>query len=231
MTTTRPPDLSTTLLRAALAAANGRRRVRTLDESGVIQAVREAITDGYGWVASGTPVANCYGYPAERTSVLAGRRTDGGVTVGIGACGATKGAAPRPSRLAGVIPTIRPDGPRVRAAILAWADRPLPEDVVLPRRAALRLVREDAMLTVEERRLSATELAAVGTGTMVTAGDSLAAGNCPRETARVAAWWPRLSEVPAGTLLRRVARRAPHLLPFARRAVAEGQRRTERATA
>ena len=53
----------------------------------------------------------------------------------------------------------------------------------------------------------------------VTAADSLACGNCEKETARVQEWFAGRESVPASELLAVIAKRAPSLVSFAVRAI------------
>jgi hypothetical protein len=129
---------------AALDAANGKRRMRTLDWGEVSEAIREALAEKtYAFRAAET-VANVYGYPAVRTACYAARRSDGAVALALGITSATKGSCPRPRNVAHAITQVRPDSPRVRAIALRWADSVVETEtrnglVLIPRRVARHL--------------------------------------------------------------------------------------------
>jgi hypothetical protein len=126
---------------AALNAANGNRRVRTLGLGEVSEAIREALTDAYAFRAAET-VANAYQYPAIRTACYAALRSDYGVALAIGTTHATKGSCPRPGNIAHAVTQVRPDSPRVRAIALRWADSVTETGdgvVLIPRRVARHL--------------------------------------------------------------------------------------------
>lgn len=81
-------------LRSDLAAANGRRRERTLDMSDCVYAAWSAIRLIDGWYAcGGATVANAYNYPAVRTVCVAAVRTDGSVRIGVARANAQKGSS------------------------------------------------------------------------------------------------------------------------------------------
>jgi hypothetical protein len=124
----------------ALDAANGKRRMRTLAWGDVCEAIREALDDAYAFRAAET-VANVYGYPAVRTACYAARRSDFAVALAIGTTSATKGSCPRPRNIAHAVTQVRPNGPRVRAIALRWADSVVETEtrnglVLIPRRVA-----------------------------------------------------------------------------------------------
>jgi hypothetical protein len=132
---------------AALDAANGKRRVRTLAWGDVCEAIREALTETYAFRAAET-VANAYPYPAIRTACYAALRSDGRVALAIGTTYATKGSCPRPHTIAHAVTQVRPDSPRVRAIALRWADSVDDTEtihglVLIPRRVALHLTHTD----------------------------------------------------------------------------------------
>lgn len=206
-------------LQAALRAANGKRRVRTLHMDDVLQAIHEAVRDAYGYRNGGT-VANAYKYPAIQTCVLAATRTNGDVMVCVGIAYANKGAAPRPRVLAREIPTITVDSPRVRTAVRKWANRPKKAHaaICVPRRLALRAIAERRRLARAKVALRLPEVTPY-LHVEVTREDSLRAGNCPMETGRVARWWPGQTSVPAPVLWQRVLQREPELTTFAWRAI------------
>lgn len=122
-------------MEAALAEANGRRRVRTLSLASLEFCVREALADDYAFRAAEV-VANAYGYPAIRTACYAAKRSDGAIILAIGIGWASKGAAPKPRDCN--IPQVRPDTPRVRQLAREWADTidPSPSIILLPRPVA-----------------------------------------------------------------------------------------------
>lgn len=206
-------------VRTSLDLANGSRRTRTISYSQAIQAVREALVDGWGYVAGDT-VANSYGYAAVRTVVFSACSPDRGlVRISV--------SVRRATRSSGVFPFSkmtrgsRPE--KIQAAAESWVTGPCgPDDLVITRRQARALVlaqdREDA-----ERALADVPADMLGSDIPVTVQDSIAAGNCQRETARVAAWFPGRESVPAGELLALLARRAPGLISFAVRAVRAAQ--------
>jgi hypothetical protein len=128
---------------AALDAANGKRRVRTLDWGDVCEVIREALADTYAFRAAAT-VANAYQYLAVRTACYAAIRSDGAVALAIGTTYANKGSCPRPHNIAHAVTQVRPDSPRVRAIALQWADSVVETEtrnglVLIPRRVAFHL--------------------------------------------------------------------------------------------
>lgn len=217
---------------AALASVNGRRRVRTLSASDVTQAIREALRDVYGYVHAGT-VANKYNYPAESCTVFAVRRPDGGVRVAVGSSNAKKGSSPRPGYMAAYVPQVT-DRPVDRAKMAAWANMDLEtadystadahgDGLIfdVPARVCRVMIREADRAAQALKQLSAGVIPAI----TVTLADSLASGNCRHESHRVVAeYFGGRTEAPAAELIRVITSRAPHLLPYARRAVAHAVR-------
>lgn len=208
-----------TAIHDRLEYANGRRRVRRCDLGDVAQAIAEAIEHQIGWVRGGT-VANGYAYPASTTTVLAAHRPQhDDIVIMIGEADAHRDASP--VTWAGV----RSVRPRHLAEWRARLDAALPED-------AIRLTRAEAETIVQLVRRRAVwqnillaRRARVSPATLVTRADSLAAGNCPRETDRVAGWFAGRAAVPADELLSAVQQRAPHLVPYALRAIQRAEAR------
>lgn len=81
-------------IQAALGAANGRRRERTLELNDVLKAVKRArkSVDGWNAVGGGT-VANAYGYASSQTAAVVAVGSNGKVRVAVGVVSASKGAS------------------------------------------------------------------------------------------------------------------------------------------
>jgi hypothetical protein len=204
-------------IQSKLAAANGKRKVRTVNYSEAVQAIREALRDGYGYVNGGT-VANNYGYPAIQTIVtaIAGERV---VIFDAFVAKANKGHG------TGLPWTRAASAEKIRKTILDLAQCPAPKGFALmTRRTAIAIVSErdhaDAI-----RALESIPSELLDSTTPVTASDSLACGNCASETARVQSWFPERESVPANELLQKIVETAPSLVSFAIRAIQYAQRR------
>ena len=198
-------------IEAHLAIANDGRRVRTINYREAVQAVREALADGWGYVSGGT-VAAAYRYPASQTQVGA-MAYGSAVVVRILETMASRGTGlPLPWR--------RNTSADKIAKIIAetiWTPAARGE-IRLSRRQAVALVADD------DREQAAVALArvpeAVRSSTVpVSVAHSLAAGNCERETLRVAAWFGGRATVPACELMDMVSHRSPALISFASRAI------------
>lgn len=200
-------------LREKLNAANGKRRERIVSFHGAIQAIREALgEDPYGWVGGAT-VCNSYGWRAYRTRVWA-IRCGGTVWVGVEVVSATSGGTGLPWREG-----LRPETVQKSLAEFAeYVAKAKPVGLVQISERAARLLVYRNEKESRDRAWESVPSAMKTCEALVTVDDSLKAGNCAKETARVAKWF-RAKGVPARALLDRLKARAPHLLPFGVRAV------------
>lgn len=215
-----------TALRTELASVNGRRSTRILCDEDVLQAVAEAQRTRQGHRTGGT-VANSYGYQAVRTVCFTARRTDGGVTVAIGLADAKKTTAGIPTCVPFDGNTLRRrDWPSLR---LAWADEAPPPSIIIQARQVLEMLvaRRRAARTNAHAMIlhDLTQYTISPADIMVTTADSLAAGNCPAETLRVAKWFQNRESVNASELLSKIERREPTLARYALAAVQIAARR------
>lgn len=207
---------TTEAITATLAGANGRRRERTLSYSEAIQAIREALRDGYGYANGGT-VANSYGYAASQTQVGAISANDA-VVVTICQSSASKGSAL-------LLPFRRGTSEEKVAAIIdSSTQRPY-------RGGGIRMSRRTARAIVAAQDHADAVAAADripfeyrNCDTLLTASDSIAAGNCQSETVRVQSWFAGREAIPAREVLAAIVERAPSLIPFAIRAIQYAQR-------
>lgn len=206
---------------ARLDGLRGRARVRALGTNDLLQACSEAARDrAHPWgVRAGMTVANAYGYPAYRMRLAAVRLVSGDYAVRADWGNAKRGSSECP--IGG-----RRDGSSGWAVCL---------DRISRRRTAPRgwwqVSGNDVRRARAERRLAARRVAASRfpeppEGLRVTVADSLAAGNCERETARVAAWFGDTADVDARALRREILAREPELTAYAVAAivVAKGRR-------
>jgi hypothetical protein len=169
-----PMSLSEKLasIKSKLDSANGRRRVRTCDMSDVAQAVREAIRDGIGGARGGV-VANNYGYPARTTRIATVRLRAGAILVDVGTGNArTNGgyAVHGPSQWNG----------KCMLRCAAWGESMRDSSLVVV------LTRREARDWVAQQSSAAWGELAEDRSILVTTQHSLDAGNCSRETERVA---------------------------------------------
>lgn len=209
-------EAATQALITQLHRINGKRRQRTISYTEAVQAIREALRDGYGYVNGGT-VANCYGYAAVQTQVTA-IAGNGVVVVRAIEASASKGSG------TGLPWKRNATADTIAAGIEAATKTPHPGAIVLTRNTARRIVaaqdHADALAAIDRIPAELRE-----DGTLVTAADSLAAGNCESETRRVSSWFAGRDAVPARELLAAIIERAPSLVTFAVRAVQYAQRR------
>ncbi len=211
------------LLQSKLASINGNRRVRTVSYAEAVQAIREALRDGYGHVSGGI-VANCYGYPAAQTRVAA-MASQQIVVVVVEKAGANKGA--------GTGLPFRRNTDHARAIrIVAEIVQGPAEKCMSDGTRAIRMTRREASAIVraQDREDAAAAMARIPadmreSAIPVTASDSLACGNCESETRRVAGWFRGRESVAASELLSAVATRSPSLVSFAIRAIRHAESR------
>ena len=82
------------LAKAMLSSANGRRQVRTLEWTDVLDCCVKSMRSSDGWHAvGGGYVSNSYGYQSQQTVCLAARRTDDTLRVAIAVTSASKGSS------------------------------------------------------------------------------------------------------------------------------------------
>ena len=183
-------------IRANLAATNGRRHKRVLRLGDIVQSIRETweTPDWFGWTLPGGMVtANSYGYQSYATRVAAIRHVcTRHVQVAIWEGDGRGGGQPsyRAAREGQTTMTER----CARRVVRRWEQQARP--------GAERLIRMAGRLHVP-----------------VTVADSIAAGNCPQTTRRVAAWWPGKTSIDAAELAATIAEREPTLSSFAARAI------------
>lgn len=197
----------------------GRRRERTLHTEDLLQALDEARRDDYG-LRAGATVANCYGYPAHRMRLVAIRTASGDYAVMIDWATAKRGCSPCPLGGQAKVWERTLAAERQRLTHDAWLVIPGAEvqRALAGRRAQARRARE--------AQWPESECPAI----TVSATDSIAAGNCERETQRIAGWWPAgTTEIDARELRREILRREPTLTEYARRAVEAAARRLAQA--
>ena len=195
-----------------LAAENGRRRTRTCHWLHAQQVIREAMENGYGYV-NGGHVAAAYKYRAYTTCIFAWR-CDAGIAIKVGTANAVNGSSP--VTFAGIASKRE----RHILEFVAAHQDGRTANIIIPLREAVRLARREVRITATDRaRMRALP------NVLVTTADSIAAGNCASQTAKVASWFPGRTEVPARRLVARIDRKAPQLLPFAFRAVQTAARR------
>lgn len=211
---------------AELARVRGRARTRTLDEGDLLQALDECRRgEPYGSRAAET-VANCYSYPAHRMRLVAIRLHSGDYAWTADWGNARQGSSEFPGggrtdanerALAALRADPAPDlhGWRVLPAAEvhhALADR--------RRQARARAQVQTAARTAADQARALADGAAPWPPVTVTVGDSLAAGNCLRETERVRAMCGGREAVAAEELREILRREDPALLRYAWRAVA-----------
>lgn len=206
---------TTAAIQAQVDAANGRRSARTVNFSEAIQAIREALRDGYGYVNGGT-VANSYGYAAVQTQVTA-IAVEQTVIVNVLTANAKKGTG------TGLPWTRAANEEKIRTTILDLVWCPA-------RNGEFRLTRKQAKAIVAAQDHADAIRAAEripadvrDSKILITAADSLAAGNCESETCRVQSWFPGRDTVPANEVLAVIIKRAPSLISFAVRAIKYAQ--------
>lgn len=108
-----------TIILSDLAAANGRRKVRTITPEDIYTVLRRASQHGVAAAHGGTVQAR-YGYRAWTTAAYAARRSDGGVRLWIAERRATYGATLTP------LSALRAMDPQ---SAQQWADQdPVPGD-------------------------------------------------------------------------------------------------------
>ena len=206
-----------------LDALRGRAQARSLNREDLLQALAEARRDGDYGLRAGATVANCYGYPAHRMRLVVIRRRRtyalladwGNAKRGSSACplGGRQSVWERQIRAAqrGTLPP----------AVETWW--------LIPAREVRRALAERRY----QARLAAVRHAAevwctsAPDGQLVTAADSLSAGNCPRATERISQWWPERDSVSHAELRAAILRREPTLARFAVQAVEAAQRRQQ----
>ena len=191
-----------------IAEVRGKARTRTVDGRDLLQVLDEARTNGYG-LRAGATVANSYGFVASRMRLLAVRGPKCyGVKVNWG--NASRGASEFP------------DGGRQDANIRECARL---QKRGFPRKAGwLRIPTAEVTVILAERRLRARveaqrEWPEPVPQVEVTRDDSLRAGNCERETERVAKWFGDRVAIPASELRQTILSREPEIAYYARRAV------------
>jgi len=208
---------------ANLASLAGRARRRILDDSDLIQALDEARRDGWG-IRAGETVANSYGYAAYRMRLAVVRMATGDYAYRCDWGNARRGSSDCPlgGQRGGR------NGWEARLARLAARRAPATGWRVIRARDVRRLLAERRATA---RRSALSSWPSVGHDIAVTIDDSIAAGNCERESARVATWFAGSDAVMASDLRREVLRREPELACYARRAVDVAVRRTLSAAA
>jgi hypothetical protein len=196
---------------ATIDALRGRCNARTVDERDLIQAIREARREGWGIRAGGT-VANCYGYPASRMRLAVVRMATGDYAYACDWSNAKRGSSCCP------IVGGRQDGPQGWEAWLgdlAQRRSPARDWRVIRARDVRRIL---AQRRAETRRQALAMWPEIEHDVEVLVSDSLVAGNCERETARVATWFGGAA-VMASQLRSTILRREPTLARYGRRAV------------
>ncbi len=205
---------------ARLAALRGRARMRVLDARDLLQVLEEARRTEYG-LRTGACVANKYGYPAHRMRLVAIRRRTGSYAVLADWGNAKKGSSNCP----------------LGGQQSVWEQTLSREKIKLdPRLSWWIIPRREVERALAERRLVARREAEehwpaenYPPDLLITVEDSLAAGNCAIESARVAAWWPAgTTAVSAADLRRAILIREPTLTRYAIRAVEAAAARVAR---
>jgi hypothetical protein len=191
----------------AISKANYRRRVRRIDMSDVAQALREARRSGIGYVSGGT-VANAYKYPAS-TAAVAAVRIPGGYYVRAGSHDARRGSSQ--------VTWFGPDSCRERH-LRGWREQQTRETLLAG--GWIALTPREVVGILRKRVATITG----APGVTVTIEDSLAAGNCPHETRRVAEALA-VDRISAPRLAQWIARHEPSLVRYAQRAIDYAERR------
>lgn len=198
--------------------ANGKRRVRTLGLRAVAQVIEETRRYGIGGCNSGT-VANAYGYKAIGTRVAAVRLQDGRIVLDIGTGHASRGAGVSPR---GIEWSRRRLG---QCQALAEADH---EHSIVMTAAEARHVCRHVCRSLA--RPSSWGKCPVPADLPVTVQDSIRSGNCPAETARIAANWQGQDAISAQMLWEHCRQHESiTLLPFVVRALRSAEANHARA--
>lgn len=201
-------------IQIALERVNSRRRVRRISENDVIQVLDEARRSwrdgGYG-VATGGVVANAYQYPATAAAVAAIRLDRHTFALRFGEINARKATSlvswfgPRSVRhVSKWLEMVRAD----RSALTAW--------ILISRVQVLQLLRARELQAQERLNTVLSTIPDVE----ITVEDSIASGNCPNETERVAVAFAHQA-----TNARTVAHQFPTLVTYIKRAAETAERR------
>lgn len=195
----------------ALAKANGRARERLLGAREIAQVLTEAMREGYGYTTGGT-VAKAYSKKGTAYSTMAFAVANGPDFIALAI-----------TRMPSMGSPVTWAGPNNKSdqSIRKWVER-----------QTLYTLRDWMIFTRPECRLWIRSLAKVQVGDVphdlfVTLDDSLRAGNCERESRRVAEWFKPEKAVAAVKLVKVVSRREPLLLTYVQRAIAQAKQRTE----
>lgn len=202
----------------AIERVNYRRRVRRIDETDVLEVLAEARRDDYGWMRGGV-VANAYKYPAYTAAAAAIRLSEETFAVRVGSCDAHKGSSPvtwfgpqsrRDKDIRSWLEAVRKDHNRLKND----------EWLFLSRTEVLTMIRTHQGRVRADARAKLTQLLETIPDVIITVDDSIKAGNCPKETERVA----KIFDYQA-TNARVVATRFPELASFVRKAALQAETR------